>query len=357
MSSAEAHRLRPLGQSGLEVSPLTLGAANFGSKWGVGWTLSLSEAADLLRHAVENGIEAVDTANIYNQGESEIWLGDLLKRENLRNRVLLSTKFGYRNRANIPHSGGSGRKAMFFAVEESLHRLGTDVIDILYLQIWDRRTPIEETLEAAEELAKAGKVRAFGVSNVPSWYLARADIIGLGPQRKRVSAIQLNYNLLTRHVEQEFCDVLKMTGTGLTVWGPLADGLLTGKYEIDSAARIIVGQGRVSSGRFTTSQVDPFEPRVQKTLQVVNTICQETGYTPSQIALSWLLAKPHVSSVIIGVTSLDQLLQNARAVSLQLDPEILDRLDAVTFQAARYPYTFLEPQFQLLVHGIGKLPA
>src|SRR5262245_42789037 len=219
-------RYRPLGRTGLSVSCLSLGAATMGSRWGPQWTMTRREADTLTGTALDHGINHFDTANVYNQGESERWLGAALKDRVARDAVIVSTKFGYRTGPQVSDPGGSGRDAMLRSLDRSLSRLQMDYVDILYLHLWDRVTPVEETFAAAAELAAAGKIRHFALSNVPSWYLGQAQILARWRGWPSPAAVQLNYNLLTRSLEPEFFSLIAATGVGLVAWGPLANGLL-----------------------------------------------------------------------------------------------------------------------------------
>lgn len=166
---------RRLGRTGIRVSVLSLGTATLGSQWGPRWSMEPTEADALIGTALEHGINLFDTANVYNGGESEEWLGRALKQRSARDNVVLSTKFGYRTDHCDVNSGGCSRRAMTSAVEKSLTRLGTDYIDLYYVHLWDRVTAVEETLETAIDLIAQGKIRYLGLSNVPGWYLGYAD--------------------------------------------------------------------------------------------------------------------------------------------------------------------------------------
>ena len=342
---------RTLGATGISVSRLTLGTANFGSRWGPHWTLEAPTAKRLVSHAFDRGITAFDTANVYNQGESETWLGAILATLGLRDRVTLSTKFGYLTNPDEPLSGGSGRQAMLRAVETSLRRLRTDTIDILYLHLWDRRTGVEETLAAATDMIAAGHIRSFALSNVPSWYLARAALLCGPAGLPGLAAVQLNYNLLTRHLECDFLDLLQISGIEMIAWGPLANGLLSGRYRIDAEFRTLAGDGRLTGALFTTGTVDPFSGVVADTIAALCDGSLETGLTPSQIALSWLLGRAQPASVVIGVSSERQLDDHLRASESTLDETLVKRIDAASKPTIPYPQCFLEADIQLLVHG------
>jgi len=344
-------RLTMLGATGVAVSRLTLGAANFGSYWGPHWTLEKAEAKRLVARSFEHGVRAIDTANVYNQGQSEIWLGEILSELRVRHQVTLSTKYGYLTNPDDRQSGGSGREPMRRAVEKSLRRLRTDTLDILYLHLWDRRTSVEETLSAAAELVAAGHIRAFALSNVPSWYLARVALLCESAGLPGLAAVQLNYNLLTRHLELDFEDLLRISGIDMIAWGPLSNGLLAGRYRINRRTKALVGRGRLTDAIFTTGAVDPFTDVVSRTLRELRKSARETGLKQAQVALAWLLSRNPPASVVIGVSSEAQLCEHIRASEFSLDPAIVARLDNASKPTYCYPQRFLEPDIQILVHG------
>lgn len=334
---------RTLGATDLRVSRLSLGVATFGSSWGPHWTLSLEVAHRILDVALGHGINYFDTANVYNRGESEEWLGTLLKTLRARERCVISTKFGYRTNLVGANHGGSGRATMMRAVEASLRRLKTDYIDVYYLHLWDRTTPIEQTLQAATELVEQGKIRHFALSNVPSWYFARADCLAACHGWTPPVAIQLNYNLLTRAMEPEYDSMLDVTKAGLVAWGPLANGLLAGRYVVDRETRTVRGQGRLTEALFSTGQIDPHAEHVERVRRELDTLCEETGHPHAVLAIGWLLARPRVASVLLGVSAPAQLLENLGAPSV-LDAEVLRRLDRASEVPPRPPYGFLETE-------------
>ena len=323
---------RPLGRTGLKVSSLSLGAATLGTRWGPRWTMTAAEADTLIGTAVDAGINFFDTANVYNAGESETWLGRCLHRLAVRHRVVISTKFGYRTDPCDPNSGGSGRQTMHSSVENSLRRLDTDHIDLLYLHLWDKTTPVEETLAAAADLVTAGKVRYFGLSNVPGWYLGQADVLARWHGWPVPAAIQVNYNLLERFVEHEVLPFAQQAGMGVVGWGPLANGLLTGRYQVDPQKAEIIGAGRMTEN-FTTGAVDPFRPVVPRVLQTLTQLSADLGRPPEHIALAWLLQRPSVTSIALGVSTSAQLQSNLRAQELELTPSAHAALDKASSEA------------------------
>jgi aryl-alcohol dehydrogenase-like predicted oxidoreductase len=313
--------------------------------------LEKRQARRLVARAFEHGIQSFDTANVYNQGESEIWLGEILSALRLRHRVTVSTKFGYLTNPNEPQTGGSGRVPMRRAVEMSLKRMRSEALDILYLHLWDRRTPVEETLGAAAELIASGHVRSFALSNVPSWYLARAALLCGQVGLPGLAAVQLNYNLLNRHLELDFEDLLSISKIDLIAWGPLANGLLAGRYEIDVESKTLSGRGRLSGAIFTTGTIDPFAISVTRTVSELRCIARENGIKPAQVALSWLLRRDQPASVVIGVSNDEQLSDHLSATEYKLDASFIDRINAVSKPNVLYPQRFLEADIQILVHG------
>lgn len=334
---------RTLGVTDLQVSRLSLGVATFGSSWGPGWTVSPEVARQILDVALDHGINYFDTANVYNRGESEEWLGMLLKARRVRARCVISTKFGYRTHPVGASHGGSGRATMMRAVEASLRRLKTDYIDVYYLHLWDGTTPAEQTLQAATELVEQGKIRHFALSNVPSWYFARADCLAACHGWTPPAAIQLNYNLLTRAMEPEYDSMLDVTRAGLVAWGPLANGLLAGRYVVDRKTRTVRGQGRITEALFSTGHVDPFAEHVERVRRELDALCEETGHPHAVLAIGWLLARPRVASVLLGISAPTQLLENLGTPAV-LDDEVLRRLDCASEVPPRPPYGFLATQ-------------
>ncbi len=341
---------RQLGATGIRVSSISLGTGTMGSRWGPRWTMSPGMADRLVGAAIDNGINFFDTANVYNGGESEVWLGRALRQLSARDEVLVSTKFGYRWDRGDLNSGGGNRHSMIGSVDRSLRQLDTDHIDLLYLHLWDRQTPVAETLAVAAELQARGKIRYFGLSNVPGWFLGQAEVLADWHSWPKPAALQLNYNLLARSIEAEYLSYVRSSGIALVAWGPLANGLLARTYQRDVEQRTLSGPGRLTEN-FVTGDVDPFREVVTRVLDCVHSLAEETGLSRVQLALGWLLNKPEVTSVVLGVSDPDQLEQNLTALEVRLESKWLDRLDAASAEPVAYPYTFFEPDVQQLVHG------
>ncbi|WP_372810668.1 aldo/keto reductase [Litorivivens sp.] len=233
---------RLLGRSGLRVSPLSLGTMTFGMP---GWGTNLDEAEQMLNLYMELGGNFIDTANFYASGESEAMVGKLVSAR--RQQMVVATKYSLTMRKGDPNACGNQRKNMVQAVEDSLRRLQSDYIDLLYLHLWDNRTPVEEILRAFDDLVRAGKILYAGISDTPAWQISRmqavADLRGWSP----LVALQVPYNLTERTVEREFMPMAREMGLGVLPWSPLAGGVLSGKYSRDDL-KAKPGGGRFAQG-------------------------------------------------------------------------------------------------------------
>src|SRR3954463_8366789 len=218
-----------LGRSGLRVSPLCLGAMTFGED--LGWGSSVEESQQIMDRFLELGGNFIDTANFYTRSHSEKIIGDHIRRHPARrDRAVIATKFSGNLYPGDPNGGGSGRKAIVNACENSLRRLQTDYIDLYWLHIWDANTPIDETMAALEDLVRAGKVRYLGVSDTPAWKIVEANLAARFRGWSAFIGLQIEYSLLERSVEQELVPMAKEFGLGITPWSPLKSGVLSGKY-------------------------------------------------------------------------------------------------------------------------------
>jgi aryl-alcohol dehydrogenase-like predicted oxidoreductase len=320
-----------LGQSGLIVSKLAFGAMTFGSGNNPSvYKVGEDQARELVERALEAGINFFDTADGYADGQSEEILGRVLRSR--RKEVVIATKAGFRNGEALVQAGLS-RKHLFDACEASLARLNTDYIDLYIVHKTDPFTPLEETLEALNDLVRQGKVRYIGYSNWPAWMAAQA----VQMQRERGWALfvsgQMYYSLIGRDIEHDTIPFMKTSGVGLTVWSPLAGGFLSGKYTRDN---LNDPDNRLSGFDFLPHDKEwGFG-----VLESVRAIAEELGASPAQTSLAWLLAQPHVGSVLVGSSKLSQLEDNLRAVELNLSAEQLATLDRLTRPTPLYPNWF-----------------
>ena len=218
-----------LGRSGLSVSPLCLGTMTFGTEWG--WGAEEEPSRAMFNRYLERGGNFVDTADGYTNGKSETLVGKFLKESGARDKVVLATKFTFNGQPGNPNAGGNGRKNMYRAIEDSLRRLQTDYLDLYWMHAWDTITPVEEVVASLDTLVRAGKIRYFGFSDVPAWYLSRAYTLAEQQGREKIIALQLEYSLIERHIEREHIPAAQELGLGLCPWSPLGNGLLSGKYQ------------------------------------------------------------------------------------------------------------------------------
>ncbi|WP_127500468.1 aldo/keto reductase [Actinoplanes solisilvae] len=315
-----------LGRSGLRISPFTLGAMTFGEDHGWGAPVADSEA--MITEYLERGGNSIDTANIYTNGHSEKIIGDYLAaRPGLRDRIVLGSKFFGNLFPGDPNGGGAGRKATVAQAEESLRRLRTDYLDIFWLHNWDRGVPVDETLRALDDLVTAGKIRYVGLSDLPAWKAAEAQVVAHFRGWTPAIGLQLEYSLLERTSEGELIPMAAEHGLGVLPWSPLKSGWLSGKF--------VRGAGDVDTLR--AGLVGGPAERDWRVIDVLHEVATEAAVTPAAAALAWVAARPGVSSVLIGARRLDQLKANLDAVDAELSPHQIARLDEVSAPALNFP--------------------
>ncbi len=338
-----------LGRSGLRVSPLCLGTMTFGTEWG--WGAPKETAFAILTRYLEAGGNFIDTADGYTNGTSEMLIGEYLAERNLRDSVVLATKFTFNARAGDPNAGGNGRKNIHRALEGSLRRLRTDYVDLYWLHAWDGVTPVEEVLHTLDALVRAGKIRHIGLSDVPAWYLSRAQTIAELRGLERVCALQLEYSLVERNIEREHIPAALELGMGVCPWSPLASGMLTGKYK--SRGDTLDGQGRLAAirGSGNPGFEKLFTERNWKIVDALVAVAKELGKSPTQTALNWITNRPAVTSTIIGATRLEQLEENLRALEFSVPPELANRLDSASRPELVHPYLFFGPEMRARING------
>ncbi|MBZ4411947.1 aldo/keto reductase [Myxococcus sp. XM-1-1-1] len=330
-----------LGRSGLRVSPLCLGAMTFGED--LGWGSSVEESQQIIDRYIELGGNFIDTANFYTKSHSEKILGDHVGRHPARrDRLVLATKFSGNLYPGDPNGGGSGRKSIIAAAENSLRRLQTDYIDLYWLHNWDIHTPIEETMAALEDLVRAGKVRYLGVSDTPAWKIAQANVMAHFRGWSSFIGLQIEYSLLERSVEQELVPMALELGLGITPWSPLKSGALSGKY-----TRANAGQQKGDRGAFVESYLNE---KTYALVDALGVIAKEQGTSIARVALAWVQAQPGVSSTIIGARRLSQLEDNVGALEVKLSAEQLGRLDALSKPIFGFPQS-MQPIFPAIHNG------
>ena len=334
---------RTLGRSGLVVSPLALGTMTFG---GGRWGSSDDEAAAVFDAYVEAGGTFVDTADVYAGGRSEELVGRLVADRGLRDRVVLATKYGFNPEPGNPNAGGNGRKNLRRALEGSLRRLGTDYVDLYWVHIWDAVTPVEELVESLAQVVREGKARYVGLSNAPAWVAARAATLAQAHGLPGPIALQMEYSLVARHVENEHVPAAQALGLGLVPWSPLAGGFLAGTYERDSDP----DSGRLSGPNpFGDSK---FSDRNWDTLDALRAVAAELDRSPAQVALAWALGRPGVSSVLVGARTERQLRDNLGALDVALTDGHRQRLDAASVRRGDLPMRELaSPEIRRMLFG------
>jgi aryl-alcohol dehydrogenase-like predicted oxidoreductase len=321
-----------LGRSGLRVSPLCLGAMTFGED--LGWGSSVEESQQIIDRFVDLGGNFIDTANFYTMSHSEKIIGDHIGRDPARrDRLVIATKFSGNLYPGDPNGGGSGRKSLINACENSLRRLQTDYIDLYWLHIWDANTPIEETMAALEDLVQAGKVRYLGVSDTPAWKIVEANLTARFRGWSAFVGLQIEYSLLERTVEQDLVPMAGEFGLGITPWSPLKNGALSGKY-----TRRNDGQHKADRGAILDGFLNEKAYEVVDELEI---IAKAHETTVASVALAWVHAQPAVTSIIIGARRLSQLDDNVRAVDVNLTAEELARLNALTEPTFGFPESML----------------
>ncbi len=331
---------RHLGDSGLRVPVLCLGAMTFGEAddksfmHKVGCDEKTSFA--IMSRALERGVNFIDTADVYGQdGLSERVVGKWMAETRSRDRVVLATKFRFRM-GDGPNSSGASRYRIVRTAEDSLRRLGTDRIDLYQIHMQDFDTPEQETLRALDDLVHAGKVLYLGASNYTAYRLTDSQWISKTEHLHRFVALQMQYSLLVRDLEREHVPVCKKFGLGILPWSPLASGFLSGKYAKDQPP-----PAGVRLEKWKDRFADFGNDRGWRTLDTVKAIAKAKETTPAAVSLAWCLAKPAVTSVIFGARSVQQLDDNLKAADVKLSAEDVLALDEASAFDLGYPYKFI----------------
>lgn len=343
---------RLLGRSGLRVSPLSLGTMTFGVEGA--WGTTDEDAARMVDLYMEQGGNFVDTANFYSQGRSEEILGRLVKGR--REQLVISTKYSLTMRPGDPNASGNHRKNMVRAVEASLKRLDTDYIDLLYLHMWDYRTPVEEILRAFDDLARAGKIVHAGLSDTPAWQAARMQAIAEVRGWIPLVALQIPYNLTERTVERELMPMALEMGMGVLPWSPLAGGVLSGKYgRADLAGKGSADPGQNISRKDINLATGRLTEHTLEIAGVVSDVAAEMGVSSAQVALAWTLLNPAVTSPIIGARTLAQFENNLAALNVSFTADQIARLDACSKIELGFPHDLLKDGPASMMFGKVKI--
>ena len=346
-----------LGRTGLKISRLCFGVMNFGRGaefFGYkNWCVEKQQAAEMLDAFLEAGGNFFDTADAYNGGQSEEILGELLKERGIRDQVVITTKYTC-NMGTGPNSGSNGRKNIMQAVEGSLKRLGTDYIDLYIMHFWDTMTPAEEVLRTMDDLVSAGKIRHYGLSNVPGWYAGRMQAIAEVRGMEQCAALQLEYSLVQRNIEREYIDLGTQYGMGILAWSPLCMGLLSGRYQPSEDGGLGSGEGRLAALEGITDNLSlagRFNAANWKIVAELESVANDVGRTMAQVALNWGANQPGIAALVMGATQLSQLEENLQALDFSLTEEQNRRLCEVGQPELIHPYNmFAHKQIHEVVY-------
>lgn len=327
-----------LGNTGLKVSELCLGTMTFGGR---GWWTSIGslpqqEVNNLVKQAIDEGVNFIDTANVYSEGLSEQMTGKAIQDLGInRDDLVIATKVRGAMGAG-PNDSGLSRKHIIQQAEASLKRMDTDYIDLYQIHGFDPQTPMEETMDALDRLVQDGKVRYIGCSNLAAWQIMKANGIATQNQLHKFISLQAYYTIAGRDLEREVIPMLQDQNIGLMVWSPLAGGLLSGKYGRNKTTE----EGRLKN--FDFPPVD--KEKAFDIIEQMEKIAQSKNATVAQIALSWLLHQSATTSVIIGANKPAQLQDNLKSVNIELSREELKALDEVSRLSPEYPGWMIERQ-------------
>ncbi len=317
---------RLFGKSGLRVSELCLGTMTFGPEWG--WGTDKEESKKVFDLFAESGGNFLDTANRYTEGTSERYLGEFIKSE--RHHFVLATKYTLRDQPGDINFAGNHRKNMMRSVEESLRRLDTEFIDLLWVHAWDLVTPIEEILRGLDDLVRSGKVHYIGISDTPAWVVSQANTLAELRGWTAFTGLQIEYSLLQRAPERDLLPMARHFGLAVTPWGAIGGGALTGKYLKGESGRVVEASARRSD-------------RANAIAAVVVEQAEKMGVSPAQLAINWSRQRdPKLTTIpIIGARTAAQLQDSLGCLEFQVPEEVLQTLDAASAIELGFPHEFL----------------
>ena len=320
----------------------------FGNEWG--WGADESESRRIFDAYVDRGGNFVDTANAYTKGTSERLVGEFAQGK--RERLVISTKYTMATRPGDPNSGGNHRKSMVASVEQSLRRLKSDHIDLLYVHQWEGLTPTEEVLRGLDDLVRQGKVLYLGLSDIPAWQASRMQAIADLRSCTPFVALQPEYSQVERTPERDLIPMSREMGLGFLPWAPLTNGVLSGKYSRADLGARQEGLQRHGARKAIAGAHGSLSERSLKIADVVAEVAKETGRSSAQVALAWLFTQCGVTAPLLGARTLIQLENNLSAFDVSFSDDQLKRLDAASAIELGFPHTFLrEPFVQQVVTG------
>jgi len=317
-----------LGRSGLKVSELCLGTMGFGTE--AGWGADKDTSFAIMDEFTNAGGNFLDTANVYKLGTSEKIIGDYISHHD-RDYFVLATKYSLKDNMTNPNASGNNRKNMMRSVEESLKRLKTEFIDVLYLHIWDDITPIDEVMRGLDDLVRQGKINYAAISDTPAWIIAKGNTLAELMGWSQLIALQVEYSLIQRTPERELIPMAKHFGMTVTPWAPLGGGVLTGKY-------LTGGQGRIKPESNRRGE------KAEDITKVVMSIADELGASPGNVALAWMRQQGFSCIPVVGVTKIEQLHDNLKTIDVVLNDEQLKRLDEVSAISLGFPGDFFKEE-------------
>jgi aryl-alcohol dehydrogenase-like predicted oxidoreductase len=315
-----------LGKSGLRVSELALGTMTFGEEWG--WGASKEESKKIFDAFSNAGGNFIDTANRYTNGTSEKFVGDFIASD--REHFVVATKYTLWTRRDDPNFCGNHRKNMVQALEESLKRLKTDYIDLYWVHAWDYTTPVEEVMRALDDLVRAGKILYVGISDTPAWIVSQANTLADLRGWSRFVGLQIQYSLVQRTVERELLPMARHLDIGVTPWGILGSGVLSGKYNHPD--------NKVKGRANLRHEIDPDKLKIAGEIAKV---ADKIGRTPSQVAINWVRQQPGVIVPLLGAKTLDQLKDNLGVLDFSLTDKQMEQLNKISRIEMGFPHEFL----------------
>ncbi len=334
-------RYRHLGRSGLRVSQLCLGTMSFGDMWGFGADAQTS--AQIIDTFGKAGGNFLDTANKYHEGHTEEILAPIINAD--RDYWVVATKYTLNTRADDPNACGNSRKNLRQAVEASLRRLQTDHIDLLWVHAWDFGTPVEEVMRSLDDLVRAGKVLYVGISDAPAWVASHANTLAQLRGWTPFIGLQIEWSLLQRTVERDLVPMARAFDIGITPWGPLGAGILTGKYTREGDERL----GDSKRQAMVNQRLTPAKIKIAK---AVDAVADEIGCTSAQVAVAWLAHQGIDTFPIFGARKLSQIEDVLGAVDIELSAAQLASLDEVSKIELGFPHEFLgSPQVSNIIYG------
>ncbi len=344
-------RYNQLGKTGLFVSELCLGAMTFGGGgiWEAIGSLGTKEAETLIGMSLDAGVNFVDTADVYSDGESEKLVGAALRSLGRpREQVVVATKVRGRVGPGVNQVGLS-RGHILSSIDGSLKRLGLEYVDLYQIHGFDPATPIEETVRALDDVVRSGKARYVGFSNLPAWLASKAIAFAQANGLARFQSAQVYYSIAGRDIEREIAPLCQSEGVAILPWSPLAGGLLSGKFDADK-------KGPAGARRASFDFPPVNAERLPRVLAALREVSKATNLSVARIALGWQLTRPFVTSIIIGAKKPEQLTDNLAAVEVKLSPEHVKLLDEASALPPEYPGWMVEFQSGRDPRGVGKVP-